>query len=147
ATARSISGGSRTLTVRTSIPSDGATDWDDRELADPRGDGGIPKNRRPRYARHDLLEQLQPFPAQAVLELQKAGSVAAWPCQALDETGANRSGTNANTIGTVRVACSNGPTEAPPVVKMTSGASATNSAAYLRASSALPAVQRVSIRT
>ena len=40
--------------------------------------------------------------------------------------------TFANTIGTVRVACSNGATIGVPVARMTSGASATNSAAYLR---------------
>ena len=38
-------------------------------------------------------------------------------------------------------------TVAPPVARMTSGASATNSAAYLRMRSASPAAQRVSIRT
>ena len=38
------------------------------ELADPGGYGGIPKDRRSRHARRDLLEQLQPFPAHAVFE-------------------------------------------------------------------------------
>ena len=37
-----------------------------------------------------------------------------------------------NTIGTVRVACSNGTAVALPGARMTSGASATSSAAYLR---------------
>ena len=41
-------------------------------------------------------------------------------------------------IGTVRVACSNGPTVALPWAKMTSGFSAVNSAACLRISPALP---------
>ena len=36
-----------------------------------------------------------------------------------------------NTIGTTRVACSNGPTVEAPSARMTSGMSATNSAAYL----------------
>ena len=53
------------------------------------------------------------------------------------------SATCANTIGTVRVACSNGATVALPLARMTSGASATNSAAYLRMRSASPAPQRV----
>ena len=44
------------------------------------------------------------------------------------------SGTCANTIGTVRVACSNGVAAPLPAARMTSGASATNSAAYLRVS-------------
>ena len=52
------------------------------------------------------------------------------------------SATVTNTIGTVRVACCNGPTAEPPAARMTSGASATNSAAYLRLRSASPAPQR-----
>src|SRR5262245_37301385 len=38
-----------------------------------------------------------------------------------------------NTIGTVRVASSNGPTVEPPAARITSGANATNSATYFRA--------------
>jgi hypothetical protein len=52
-----------------------------------------------------------------------------------------------NTIGTVRVACSNGPTLEVPPASMTSGASAANSAACLRISSALVEAQRVSMLT
>jgi hypothetical protein len=56
--------------------------------------------------------------------------------------------TATNTIGTVRVACSNATTVTVPVAaRMTSGASATNSAACLRMSSGLVVAQRVSIRT
>jgi hypothetical protein len=51
-----------------------------------------------------------------------------------------------NTIGTVRVASSNGPSVEPPA-KMTSGASATNSVAYFRVVPTLPALARISIRT
>src|SRR5262249_1943950 len=54
------------------------------------------------------------------------------------------SGTIANTIGMVRVACSNGPTAALPDAKIRSGVSATNSAAFLRLSSRLPVDQRAS---
>ena len=57
------------------------------------------------------------------------------------------SATTGNTIGTVRVACSNGPTVVAPEARMTSGASATNSAACLRISAASAVAQRVSIRT
>src|SRR5262249_36350761 len=56
------------------------------------------------------------------------------------------SGTCTNTIGTSRVTCCNAYMLAP-LARMTSGASATNSAAYLRKSSASPAPQRYSIRT
>ncbi len=55
--------------------------------------------------------------------------------------------TTGNTIGTVRVACSNGATVELPWARMTSGASAANSAACLRISAALAVAQRVSIRT
>src|SRR5262245_17525770 len=56
------------------------------------------------------------------------------------------SATTTNTIGTVRLACNNGPTVEVPEARMTSGASATNSAAFLRVSAASPADQRCSIR-
>src|SRR5262245_64475123 len=52
------------------------------------------------------------------------------------------SATAANTIGTVRVACSNGPTVEAPEAKMTSGARAANSAACLRTASTLAVAQR-----
>ena len=64
----------------------------DGELADPGGHGGIPKHCRPRDIWCDLLEQLQPFRAQAVFELHKAGGVAAWPRQAPDEARSDRIG-------------------------------------------------------
>jgi hypothetical protein len=50
-----------------------------------------------------------------------------------------------NTIGTLRVACSSGPTVAVPGARMASGSSAISSAAFLRMSSARPVVQRYSI--
>ena len=56
----------------------------------PVRDGGIPKDRRSRHAGRDLLEQLQPFPAQAVFERHETGGVAARPRQAVDEAGADR---------------------------------------------------------
>jgi hypothetical protein len=55
--------------------------------------------------------------------------------------------TDANTIGTVRVACCNAATAWLVVARMTSGASATNSAAYVRTRSTSPTPQRVTIRT
>src|SRR5262249_14341456 len=54
---------------------------------------------------------------------------------------ATGSGTCANTIGTVRLACCTGPVFESPVVTTTSGASATSSAAYLRLSLAIPRAQ------
>ena len=60
--------------------------------ADPGGYGCIPKDRRSRHARRDLLEQFQPFPAQAIFVLDKARGVAARPRKAIDEAGADRIG-------------------------------------------------------
>jgi hypothetical protein len=42
--------------------------------------------------RGDLLEQLQPFPADAVFIQHKTRSVAAWPGEGFDEAGAHRFG-------------------------------------------------------
>ena len=57
-------------------------------VPDPKA--GIPKDRRSRHTRRDLLEQLQPFPAQAVFERHETGGVAAGPRQAIDQAGADR---------------------------------------------------------
>ena len=65
---------------------------DDGELADSGAQGGIPKHRRSRHVRRDLLEQLKPFPGQAVFELDEAGGVAARPRHALDVVAADRVG-------------------------------------------------------
>src|SRR5436305_309118 len=89
---RSISSASRTLIALTSTPDGRRHGLDYGELADPGSDSRIPQDRRSRDTRSDLLEQLQPLSAQAVLELHKAGSVAARPRQAIDEACANRIG-------------------------------------------------------
>jgi len=57
------------------------------------------------------------------------------------------SGTNTNTIGTVRVACCIALMLCGADVRMTSGASATSSVAYLRKRSASPAAHRTSMLT
>ena len=131
----------------TSTPSRRGRRLNYSKLTDPGGYGRVPEDCHSLDARRDLLEQFQPFPAQAVFERHKAGRVAARPRQTIDETGADRIATATNTIGTVWVSCINGATAEPPVANMTSGASATNSAAYLRMSSASPARPAVSIRT
>ena len=50
---------------------------DRAQLADAGRYGRIPKDRRSRHARRDLLEQLQPFRTDAEFELGKSGGVAA----------------------------------------------------------------------
>ena len=65
---------------------------DNGELADPRCDGGVPKDRCSCHVRRDLLEQFQPFCTQTVFEHQKASGVAARPRQTIDEAGTDRIG-------------------------------------------------------
>ena len=59
--ARSISAASRRLTGIDLHPERRRYRLDHGKLADPGGYGGIPKHRRPRHGRRDLLEQFQPF--------------------------------------------------------------------------------------
>ena len=63
---------------------------DGAELANPDGYGGVPDDCYPLYSRRDLLEQLQPFPADAEFERDEPGGVAARPRQTINETGADR---------------------------------------------------------
>src|SRR5262245_15049875 len=51
---------------------------------------GVEEKGSPVYARRDLLEQLKPFPGQAVFKLYEAGCIAAGPRQAVDEAVADR---------------------------------------------------------
>ena len=134
AMARSISPASRTLTGVTSTPSDGAAAWIAPNWPVPAAYGGIPKDRHARHVGRDLLEQFQPFAADAVFEAEKPVVLPPGRARLSTKPPPTGSTTLANTIGTVRVACCNGPTVAAARARMTSGASATNSAAYLRMS-------------
>src|SRR5262245_56000868 len=51
---------------------------------------GIPKDRHSRHAWRNLLEQLQPFPADAVFGTHETSSVAARPPQAVDKARSDR---------------------------------------------------------
>src|SRR5262245_40583682 len=64
----------------------------DGELADPGSQRRISQHCGARDAWGDLLQQLRPFRTETVLELHKAGDVAARPCQARDHPGADRIG-------------------------------------------------------
>ena len=110
--ARSISAASRTLIGLNSTPSDGATAWMAANWPIPERYGGIPKDCRSRHARRDLLEQLQPFPAQAYSNCIKPVALPPGRARLSTKPAPTGSMTITNTIGTVRVACSNGPTVA-----------------------------------
>src|SRR5262249_23822886 len=62
---------------------------DRSELARPRGKGGIPNDRRSRYAGRDLFEHLQPFPAQTVFVRDEPSGIAARSRETVDEAGAD----------------------------------------------------------
>jgi hypothetical protein len=64
---------------------------DRAELASPSG-GGITEDRSACHARCNLLEQFQPFPAQAIFELNETGCIAARSRQAINEPPADRVG-------------------------------------------------------
>src|ERR1700752_1198116 len=52
--------------------------------------GGVSKDSRPGHVGCKLLEQLQPFPTQAVFEVHEPGRVAAWSRKTIHEAGADR---------------------------------------------------------
>ena len=85
AMARSISAASRMLMGLTSTPTDGATAWIAANWPIPEGTSADPAGLRRVSRRRDFLEQLQPFAAQAVFELDESGGVAARPRQAVNE--------------------------------------------------------------
>ena len=107
---------------------------------------GVPQDCRARQAGRDLLEQLQPFCANSIFDTVKP--VALPPGRAKLSTNPPPTGSAmaTNTIGTVRVTVSNGDRPDVPVARMTSGASAANSAPSLRKRAKLLPGQRTSIR-
>jgi hypothetical protein len=83
---------SRTSIGTTSTPAEGATDWMTANWSMPDVMVRIAQDRGARDTRCKLLDQLQPFSAQAVFELHEARGVAARLRQALDKAGADRIG-------------------------------------------------------
>src|SRR5215212_10104251 len=63
------------------------------KLTDPGRYCGIANNRSPRYAWGDLLEQFQPFAADAVFKLSKSGCISPGPRKAINKARADRSTT------------------------------------------------------
>ena len=147
ANARSISPASVRLTGVTSSPSDGAMAWITANMLVPEPWVGS----RTTATRVTLgaisLSSASHFPLK--LYSSVINPVALPPGRARLSTRPAPTGSamTGNTIGTVRVVCSNGRTVEVPYARITSGPSATNSAACLRMSSALAPAQRVSIRT
>src|SRR5262249_59010311 len=60
-----------------------------RPLPNPRRSRLVSDNAYPRNLRHQLSQEVEPFGAQAIFEQGEAGHIAAWPCQAIHNPGAN----------------------------------------------------------
>src|SRR5438132_5904428 len=133
--------------LRTPIGVDGATVWIAASPPEPAGTLGsrLTATRVPRGA--ISLSSSSHFPL--MLNSYVAKPVAFPPGRARLSTQPPPTGSMVvtNTIGTVRLTCCSAPTIEPAVATMTSGESATNSAAYLRKRSRSPAPQRYSMRT
>ena len=131
----------------TSIPSDGATAWMTANWPMPAAMAGSRRTAARVTPGAICFSSSSHFPLKLYSNCTKPVALPPGRARLSTKPEPTGSGTFANTIGTVRLACSNGPTVVPPVASMTSGVRATNSAAYLRMSSALPAPQRMSIFT
>src|SRR5262245_16010533 len=145
ATERSISPASRMLIGITSTLSDGATAWMIPNKAGPPGLAGSRSTAARVISGAISLSSSSHFPLRPYSN--PLNPVALPPGRARLSTMPAPTGSTAvgNTIGTVRVTCSNDVTDEAPWARMTSGASAANSAACRRTSAASVA-QRVSIR-
>src|SRR6516162_7982638 len=142
----SISSAPRTLIGRTSTPSDGAKVCIAPNWPGPAATAGVCRNATcftPGAISLSSSNHLAPMPYSNSMK-----PIALPPGRATvsTKTAPTGSPTCTNTIGTVRVACSSGPVAALVAARMTSGASATNSPAYLRMRSGSPAPQRMSMR-
>src|SRR5262249_44115111 len=143
-TPRSISPASRILIGLTSTLSDGAAAWMTPNWAGPDVVAGPPYRRTAACVTCGAmcLSSSSHFPLRPYSNDMKPVALPPGRARLSTKPAPTGSPTIGNTIGTVRVACSNGPTFAVPEAKITSGASATNSAAYLRTRSASPPGQR-----
>ena len=89
------------LTEITSTLNDGAIAWMTPNMASPVGLVGIPKDSSSRHARRDLLEEFQPFAAQAVFEIMKPVALPPGRARLSTKPAPTGSAATGNTIGTV----------------------------------------------
>src|SRR5262249_12193030 len=89
---RSISSASRVPIGINSTPNDCAAPCSAPNWPSPAGVGQLPNDRHSLHVGRDLLEQFQPFPADAVFEIHESRDVAAWSREAIDEAGGDRIG-------------------------------------------------------
>src|SRR5262245_12491558 len=143
---RSMSPTSRTSIGLASIPSDGAADWMAPNCPIPEAMVGSRRTATRLTPGAICLSTSSHFPLRPYSNMRKPVALPPGRAKFATKPAPTGSMTTANTIGTVRVACSNGATVVvPEPARITSGASATNSTACLRTSSALVPAQRMSI--
>src|SRR5262245_54899165 len=125
-----------------STPNDGATDWSAPHWPVPEAMAAS-RMTAARVTRGVIsLSSSNHFALMPYSNVVKPVALPPGRAKLLTKPAPTGSGVCVNTIGTVRVACSSDGTAAPPPARMTSGASATNSDAYLRMRSASPAAHR-----
>src|SRR5262249_59274550 len=134
-------GSSRMLSGRTSTPTDGATDWTTENWPVP--DVTVGSRRTAARVTPGAISLSSSTHFALKLYSNSIKPVALPPGRDRLSTKPEPTGSLVfvNTIGTVRVAWSAGPVVAP-TARMTSGARATNSTAYLLEFSTVPAAQR-----
>ncbi len=125
------------LTGLTSTLSDGATAWMTANWPVPEALAGSRRTAARVTPGAICLSSSSHFPLRLYSNDMKPVALPPGRARLSTKPAPTGSATTGNTIGTVRVACSNGPTVEAPWARMTSGASAANSAACLRISAAL----------
>src|SRR5262249_24681651 len=129
------------------MPRVGATDWIAPNSPVPEGRAGSRKTAARLTAGATSLSSSSHFPPKLYSKDMKLVALPPGRAKLSTKPAATGSPTVGNTTGTVWVACSVAPTVEAPWATITSGASAANSAACRRISSALAVAQRVSICT
>ncbi len=143
---KEINDGLADLIALTSMPSDGATDWITAYWPIPAEAGSRRTAVRVTFGAI-CLRSSSHFPHKLYSNVMNPVALPPGRARLLTKPSPTGSTTITNTIGMVWVACSIGGTAGLPETRMTSGASAANSAAYFRASMASAPGQRSSICT
>src|SRR5215475_10589733 len=143
---RSISAAPPILTGLTSTRSDGATAWMTANWLAPDPNSGSRRTTARVTPGAISLSSSSHLPLMLHSNEMKPVTLPPGRARLSTKPAPTASPTPVNTVGTVRLTCRSGPRVVVPEARMTSGVSATSSAAYLRMRSGLPAPQRMSMR-
>src|SRR6516225_10673155 len=130
----------------TSSPTDCAADWITPNMAVPEGMSGSRRTATRVTLGATCLRRSSHFPLKLYSNTKKPVALPPGLARLSTMPPPTGSTTPTNTIGKVRLLRCNGATLKVPLARMTSGPSASNSVAYLRARSTSSSPQRVSIR-